>query len=55
MPESEIEELRSEIAEIAGKILLAYGRGDMASFHLNLGMIVGLSMRLYEANARAER
>jgi len=52
---TEVEKLRLEIAEIAGKIRLAYDEGNMTSFHLFLGMIVGMGERIYEANAKAER
>jgi len=55
MPASEIDQLRLEITEIAGKIRTAYGHEDWPSFHLHVGMLVGLSMRLYEENAKAER
>lgn len=54
MAESEIDQLRREIAEIAGKIRMAYGHADMDSFHLYLGMMYSLTARLYEANAKAE-
>jgi len=51
----EINQLRLEVAQAAGKLRAAYNHEDWTTFHLQLGMLQGLGMRVYEANAKLDR
>lgn len=48
-------ELRDEAADAAKRLVTAHEEGDMANFHLALGMLWALGGQIYDANDREER